>query len=73
MNTHEDHSIRGDHENLIGIPALAEWLDLSVHTVKKWCSKGPDSGLVPRMIRVNGSIRFDPADVREWLRVKTIT
>ena len=73
MNTSESASGRPDRENLIGIPALAQWLGVSVHTVKKWVSRGPDSGLVPRMIRVNGVVRFDPADVRRWLDDNTIT
>lgn len=59
-------------EPLIGIDALATWLNVSQHTVKKWVTRGPESGLVPRMIRVNGVIKFRPADVREWIDSKAV-
>jgi predicted DNA-binding transcriptional regulator AlpA len=56
-----------DAEPLIGIRELAIWLSVSQHTVRKWVSKGPEAGLLPRTLRVNGSVRFAPADVRRWL------
>lgn len=59
-------------EALISIPELADWLGVSVHAVKKWCTRGPASGQVPRMLRVNGQIRFRPQDVREWLDSKVV-
>ena len=34
--------------------------------------RGRQSGLVPRMLRINGQIRFRPQDVREWLEAKEI-
>jgi predicted DNA-binding transcriptional regulator AlpA len=54
-------------EPLIDIRALAAWLSVSEHTVRKWTAKGPESGLVPRFIRINGQVRFRPADVRDYL------
>lgn len=59
-------------EPLIGIRDLAEWLDVSEHTVKKWVTRGPESGLVPRMAAVNGQIKFRPADVRVWIDSKVV-
>ena len=59
-------------EPLIGIRELAEHLGVSDHAVKKWVQRGPQSGLVPRMLRINGQIRFRPGDVREWLEAKEI-
>ena len=59
-------------EPLIGIRELAEWLGVSEHAVRKWTARGPDSGLVPRMLRVNGQLRFRPQDVRAWLETKEI-
>ena len=65
----EDHRshLPDSVEPLIGIPELAAWLGMSRHTVKKWATRGPESGLVPRMIIVNGVFRFRPEDVRAWL------
>lgn len=60
-------------EALIAIRELAAWLAVSEHTVKKWCSQGPESGLVPPMLRVNGQIRFRPEDVRGWLKSKELS
>ena len=45
-------------EPLIGIRELADWLSVSEHAVRKWTASGPASGLAPRMLRVNGQIRF---------------
>ena len=59
-------------EPLIGVRGLAAWLGVSEHTVKKWCSRGPESGLTPRMLRVNGQLRFRPSDVRAWLDTKEL-
>lgn len=59
-------------EPLIGVRELAAWLGVSDHAVKKWCSRGPESGLTPRMLRVNGQIRFRPCDVRMWLETKEV-
>lgn len=60
------------YEPLIGVRDLATWIGVSEHTVKKWCTKGPESGLVPRMLRVNGQFRFRPSDVRDWLTSKEL-
>jgi predicted DNA-binding transcriptional regulator AlpA len=59
-------------EPLIGIRELAAWLDVSEHTVKRWTAAGPASGLVPRMLRVNGQLRFRRQDVRTWLDSKEV-
>lgn len=59
-------------EPLIGIRELSTWLGVSEHTVKKWCTRGPQSGLVPRMIRLNGLIKFRPEDVRAWVETKVV-
>lgn len=57
-------------EHLLSIEALAAWIGVSKHTVRKWTAKGPTAGLVPRMLRINGQIRFRPSDVRDWLDTK---
>jgi predicted DNA-binding transcriptional regulator AlpA len=59
-------------EPLIGIRDLAAWLDVSEHTVRKWVTRGPEVGLVPRMIRVNGHVKFRPEDVRAWIDSKAV-
>lgn len=59
-------------EHLLSIEALAAWISVSPHTVRKWTAKGPTTGLVPRMLRINGQIRFRPSDVRIWLDTKEI-
>ena len=59
-------------EPLIGIRELADWLSVSEHAVRKWTASGPASGLAPRMLRVNGQLRFRPQDVRDWLESKEI-
>lgn len=59
-------------EPLIDIRGLATWLGVSEHAVRRWTAAGPDAGLAPRMLRVNGQIRFRPSDVRLWLQSKEI-
>lgn len=59
-------------EPLLSIEAFAAWIGVSPHTVRKWTAKGPTAGLVPRMLRINGQIRFRPSDVRDWLDTKEI-
>lgn len=54
-------------EPLIDPRQLAAWLSVSVHTVRQWISRGPEAGLLPRMLRINGQVRFRPTDVRAWL------
>lgn len=54
-------------EPLIDARQLADWLSVSFHTVRQWISKGPDAHLLPRMLRINGQVRFRPEDVRAWL------
>lgn len=71
-HTRHDTTVRGldpqpEVEPLIDAKALAIWLGVSQHTVRKWITKGPEASLLPRMLRINGQIRFQPADVRDWL------
>lgn len=54
-------------EPLIDPRQLAHWLGVSEHTVRKWITRGPDAGLLPTMLRINGQVRFRPGDVRIWL------
>ena len=70
----EDHrpQLPDSVEPLIGIRELAAWLGMSPHTVKKWASRGPESGLGPRMIIVTGVFRFRPEDVRAWLEARVV-
>lgn len=72
MNEYNRPQLPESVEPLIGIRELAAWLGMSPHTVKKWCSRGPESGLVPRMIIVNGVFRFRPEDVRAWLDDRSV-
>lgn len=60
------HPVHAD-EPLIDARALAAWLGVSEHTVRKWITRGPEARLLPRMLRINGQVRFRPADVRDWL------
>lgn len=59
-------------EPLIDMRTLARWLSVSESTVRKWVARGPDTGLVPQIIRVNGQIRFRPSDVRDFLAAKEV-
>ena len=70
--TNVNQSAQPADEPLISIRELAVWLGVSHHTVRKWCSRGPASNLVPRMIPFNGLIRFRPEDVRSWLDGKAV-
>lgn len=72
MHTTERSATKFGDEFLIDVHELAEWLAVSVHAVRRWTAAGPASGLVPRMIRVNGQIKFRPQDVRDWLESKEI-
>jgi predicted DNA-binding transcriptional regulator AlpA len=54
-------------EPLISPKQLAAWLSVSPNTMRQWVARGPEADLLPRMIRVNGQVRFRPADVRTWL------
>ncbi|RYB90075.1 DNA-binding protein [Nocardioides glacieisoli] len=59
-------------EPMISIAGLAAWLGVSDHAVKKWVQAGPAAGRVPRMYRINGQVRFRPAEVRVWIESKAI-
>ena len=60
------------YEPLLDIRAVAAWLSVSEHAVRKWVQQGPRTGLVPRMLRVNGQVRFRRDDVIAWLESKEI-
>ena len=60
------------YEPLLDIRAVAAWLNVSEHAVRKWVQQGPRTGLVPRMLRVNGQVRFRRDDVIAWLESKEI-
>lgn len=66
------HLTSSGDEQLIDIRDLASWLGVSKHTVRRWVTEGPDGGRVPRMLRVNGQVRFRPQDVRDWLNTKEV-
>ena len=57
-------------EPLIDVNELSTWLAISPNTLRKWIHKGPEADLMPRMLRINGQLRFRPADVRAWLEEK---
>lgn len=59
-------------EPLVDIRGLARYLGVSHSTVRKWSAQGPASGRLPRALRINGQIRFRPADVREWVAAKEL-
>jgi hypothetical protein len=40
--------------------------------VKKLVQAGPASKRIPRYFRINGVVRFDPADVQKWLDEKAV-
>jgi hypothetical protein len=70
-------SVVGGDEPLIDMHDLATWLNVSVHSIRKWCVQGPAARapdgrttLVPPFLRINGQIRFRPRDVRAWLETK---
>ncbi|MBD3924316.1 helix-turn-helix domain-containing protein [Nocardioides cavernae] len=63
---------RPEYPGLISIARLAEWLGVSDHAVKKWVQAGPTSKKIPPYFRINGQVRFDPADVQDWLDKKAV-
>lgn len=52
-----------ESDQLLSIPGLAAFLDVSVQTVYKWRTNGTG----PRGIRVGRHIRFRRQDVDRWL------
>ena len=52
---------------LLSIRDLSEMLAVSENTVRKWVACGPDAGLLPKMLRINGQIRFRVSDVETFL------
>ena len=57
---------------LLSIRDLAGLLAVSEHTVRKWVACGPDAGLVPKMLRINGQIRFRASDVETFLSEREV-
>lgn len=57
---------------LLSIRDLAEMLAVSENTVRKWVACGPDAGLVPKMLRINGQIRFRVSDVETFLIAREV-
>ncbi|WP_207259691.1 helix-turn-helix domain-containing protein [Desulfovibrio sp. Huiquan2017] len=52
-------------DKLIGVIELANILDLSVHTVRTYCSKSPQ--LLPPSVKIGRSVRFRLSDVNGFL------
>lgn len=48
---------------LMSVEDLAARLQVSVATIYQWRYRGEG----PRGIRIGGRVRFDPADVADWL------
>lgn len=57
---------------LLSIRDLAGLLAVSENTVRKWVACGPDAGLVPKMLRINGQIRFRASDVETFLAEREV-
>ncbi|MBU2074827.1 MAG: helix-turn-helix domain-containing protein [Actinobacteria bacterium] len=57
---------------LLSIRDLAVLLAVSENTVRKWVACGPDAGLVPKMLRINGQIRFRASDVETFLAEREV-
>jgi predicted DNA-binding transcriptional regulator AlpA len=70
MNPRNSSAAGVPDEPLIDVNELATWLAISPNTLRKWIHKGPEARLMPRMLRINGQLRFRPADVRAWLEEK---
>ena len=43
---------------------VAAFCQVGVRTIKRWHSEGK----LPAPIRLGGSVRFDPSDIRQWAR-----
>lgn len=52
-----------DRDGLIDSNALADWLDVPLHTLEQWASRGGG----PPYHKVGKYRRYHPTDVREWL------
>jgi predicted DNA-binding transcriptional regulator AlpA len=53
-------------ESLLTVEELADWIGKTPKAVYDLRYRG-DPGALPLSIEVGGSVRYDPADVREWL------
>jgi|AADL01.1.fsa_nt_gi predicted DNA-binding transcriptional regulator AlpA len=49
---------------------LAHWLGLSVMTLRRTRSANPERH--PPFLKINSSVRYDPAEVQKWLDSKTV-
>ncbi len=49
-------------ERLLTVPDVAAMLNISPKTIYMWC----DLRIIP-FLRINGSIRFDLAEIQQWL------
>jgi predicted DNA-binding transcriptional regulator AlpA len=59
---------RGDPDDLLTTPALAEWLQVS----SEWLEIGRSRGYGPKFIRLSPSrVRYRRSDVLEWLAERT--
>jgi predicted DNA-binding transcriptional regulator AlpA len=53
-------------ESLLTVGELAEWIGKTPKAIYDLRYRG-EPGALPLSIEVGGSVRYDPADVREWL------
>jgi excisionase family DNA binding protein len=67
MNTQAADPQSKDDRRLLSIQEVADWLDVSVETVRFW--RANRSG--PRGIRVGRHIRYRPSDVELWLELRS--
>jgi predicted DNA-binding transcriptional regulator AlpA len=54
-------------ESLLNVEELAEWIGKTPKAIYDLRYRG-NPGALPLSIEVGGSVRYDPADVREWLK-----
>jgi excisionase family DNA binding protein len=68
MNSQEGQTVSaGEDRRLLSIEEVAEYLDVSVATVRTW--RANKSG--PRGIRVGKHVRYRPSDVELWLELRS--
>ncbi len=52
-------------DRLIGVEELAGILNLSIHTVRTYCTKAPK--LLPPSVKIGRSVRFRLSDINSWM------
>lgn len=52
-------------DKLIGVDEVADILNISVHTVRAYCSKSPH--LLPPSVKIGRSIRFRLSDLNSFI------